>query len=537
MNRRRFLKSTVSSLAALPFCAMSLERARGAASSPRAARRPNILFCIADDASRHFGAYGCDWVRTPGLDRVAREGVRFTNAYTPNAKCAPSRACILTGRNSWQLEEAANHMCAFPPHFKSYVEALDGHGYFVGKTGKGWAPGVAVDRQGKPRHMAGTPFDKHKATPPATRISSNDYAANFEAFLNARPTDRPFCFWYGAFEPHRSYEYGSGVAKGGKRLQDIDRVPAYWPDNEVIRNDMLDYAFEVEHFDRHVHRMLELLEKHGELDNTLVVVTSDHGMPFPRVKGQEYERSNHIPLAIMWKRGVKHPGRVVNDFVSFIDLAPTFLEVAGLPQDQSGMASITGRSLTDILYSDRQGQVNPRRDHVLIGKERHDVGRPGETGYPIRAILKDDLLYLRNFEPSRWPVGNPECGYPNCDGSPTKTEILNLRRSGTNKKFWQQSFGKRPAEELYDLTRDPDCVVNLAEDPTYADRKAALKQQMLAELKEQGDPRMFGRGEVFDRYPFGLHQWDDFYERRYVQGQNIRMGWISQTDFDPNLVD
>ena len=506
-----------------------------AESADAGASRPNILLCIADDASPHFGAYGCDWAKTPGLDRVAREGVLFTNAYTPNAKCAPSRACLLTGRNSWQLKQAANHMCAFPPEFKTYVEALSQHGYFVGKTGKGWAPGVAVDADGKPRQMAGTPFEKRKTKPPTPRISSTDYAGNFEQFLQAKPKDQPFCFWYGAREPHRGYEYGSGVAKGHKNLKDINRVPAYWPDNEVVRNDMLDYAFEVEYFDRHVQRILDSLEQHGELDNTLVVVTSDHGMPFPRVKGQEYEHSNHVPLAIMWKRGISKPGRRVDDFVSFIDLAPTFLEVAGLPQTRSGMAPITGRSLTDILFSDRQGQVNPQRDHVLIGKERHDVGRPGNVGYPIRGIVKDGLLYLRNFTPDRWPAGNPECGYLNCDGGATKTNILNLRRSGENKKFWQLSFGKRPPEQLYDLDRDPDCVKNLADDAAYSRKKAALKKQLFAELKQQDDPRMFGRGEVFDRYPFGENYWNNFYERRYIQGRDIPTRWISPTDYDPDL--
>ena len=99
-------------------------------SESQAAERPNILFCIADDASYpHMGAYGCDWVKTPAFDRVARQGLLFTRAYTPNAKCAPSRACILTGRNSWQLKEACNHIPFFPAEFKSYVEALAEHGY------------------------------------------------------------------------------------------------------------------------------------------------------------------------------------------------------------------------------------------------------------------------------------------------------------------------------------------------------------------------------------------------------------------------
>ncbi len=107
-----------------------------------AAERPNILFAIADDWGKHASAYGTRWVKTPAFDRVAREGILFNNAYTPNAKCAPSRACILTGRNSWQLKEAANHICYFPPEFKGWGEALAEHSWFVGHTMKGWGPGV-----------------------------------------------------------------------------------------------------------------------------------------------------------------------------------------------------------------------------------------------------------------------------------------------------------------------------------------------------------------------------------------------------------
>ena len=191
---------------------------------------------------------------------------------------------------------------------------------------------------------------------------------------------------------------------------------------------MLDYAYEIEYFDSHLQKMLKKLEETGELENTIVVVTADNGMPFPRIKGQVYEYSNHLPLAIMWPNGIKKPGRVVNDFVNFIDFAPTFLELAGLTVDKAGMQPVSGLSLTDIFYSDKEGTVNPDRNFELVGKERHDVGRPNDEGYPVRGILKDGYLYLRNFKPDRWPAGNPETGYLNCDGSPTKTYILNTRR-------------------------------------------------------------------------------------------------------------
>ncbi len=499
--------------------------------------RPNILVCIADDWSfGHAGAYDCDWVRTPGFDRVAKAGLLFTRAYTPNAKCAPSRAAILTGRNSWQLEEACNHICEFPAKFKTYVEALKVAGYQVGTTGKGWGPGNAIDENGTPRQMTGRPFTARREKPPTNKIGANDYAANFTDFLDQADADTPWCFWYGATEPHRAYEYGSGVRIAGKQLSDIDHVPAYWPDNETIRNDMLDYAVEVEHFDSHTDRILRELESRGQLDNTLVMVTSDHGMPFPRVKGQAYEPSNHIPLAIMWPGKIRKPGRRVDDYVSLIDLAPTILQAAGVAPSASIMQPLTGVPLIDLFESDLQGRIDPARDHVLIGKERHDTGRPDDVGYPIRGIIQDDMLFLQNFEPDRWPAGNPETGYLNTDGGPTKTVILNGRRDGSDVEHWQQCFGKRPPEEFYDLSDDPDCVNNLADNTDAAKLKQALKNQMTAELKLQSDPRMFGNGDVFEKMEYVNPGTRDFYNRK-VQGEKIDAGWINASDVEPEPIE
>jgi hypothetical protein len=491
---------------------------------------PNILFAIADDWGPHASAYGTKWVKTPAFDRVAKEGLLFNNAYTPNAKCAPSRACILTGRNSWQLKEAANHICYFPVEFKGWGEALAEHGWSVGHTTKGWGPGIANDANGRPRLMTGVAYNKRKAAPPTPQIGNSDYAANFADFLNAVPGDKPWCFWYGAVEPHRGYEFGSGVKKGGKKLSDIDHVPAYWPDNDTIRNDMLDYAFEVEHFDRHLGLMIAELEKRGLLDNTLIIVTSDHGMPFPRSKGNANAMANHVPFAAMWKKGLNAPGRVIDDFISFIDLAPTFIELAGLKWRESGMAESPGRSLTEFFHSDQSGQVIAARDHVLIGRERTDVGRPNDAGYPIRALLKKDALLIENFEPTRWPAGNPETGYMDCDGGTAKSYILEAHRHNPSDSFWQMCFGLRPALEFYDLKVDPDFINNQPRDA----RITALQDQLHRELKQQGDPRMEGKGEVFDKYEHAAEGNIGFYER-FMRGEKVKAGWITPSDIEPKL--
>ncbi len=494
-------------------------------------KKTNILFCIADDASYpHMGAYGCSWINTPAFDYVAQNGILFTQAFTPNAKCAPSRSCILTGRNSWQLEEAANHWCYFPQKFKTYVEALSENGYHVGYTAKGWAPGVAGEINGVKRQLTGKPYNEHKTTPPAKFINSNDYAENFKSFIDDKPKDTPFCFWYGSTEPHRRYEYGAGIAKGGKKPSQIDRVFPFWPDNETVRTDMLDYAFEIEYFDQHLQKMINLLKEKGELENTLVVVTADNGMPFPRIKGQEYEYSNHLPLAVMWPSGIKNTGRTVDDFVSFIDFAPTFLELARLDAENAGMQPIQGKSLTDIFYSVKDHNIIQERDHVLIGKERHDVGRPNDQGYPIRGIITKEYLLIKNFNPERWPAGNPETGYLNCDGSPTKTVNLDAKENPATAKFWQWNFGKRPEKELYNRKTDPDCMNNLADVPEYQNILKKLENQLVTELEQQQDPRILGNGYIFDQYEYADKSGAHFYER-YMKGENLNWGWVNDSDF------
>lgn len=493
--------------------------------------RPNILFAIADDASwKHFGAYGCDWVKTPAFDRVAENGILFTRAYTPNAKCAPSRACILTGRNSWQLEEAVDHFCYYPAKFKTYAETLEENGYWVGSVAKGWAPGDPGKINGKKRLLTGPEFNKYKLVPPSTGISNNDYSKNFDDFLEHRPKGKPFCFWYGCTEPHRAYEYESGVKYGGKDPSEVDKVPDFWPDVDTVRTDMLDYAFEIEWFDKHLQKMLEKLEEIGELNNTLVIVTADNGMPFPRIKGQVYEYSNHLPLAIMWPDGIKNPGRVVNDFVNFIDFVPTYMELTGIDAEKAGMQPITGTSLTDILFSEKQGIVNPNRNFVLVGKERHDVGRPNDLGYPVRGIIKGEYLYLKNYNPERWPAGNPETGYLNCDGGATKTYILDQRRKKGVWEYWQLNFGKRGAEELYNIKKDPYCLSNLADNGDYSELKNRLSTAMEEKLEAQKDPRILGNIEFLDNIKYSGKQHDLY--SRFLKGEKVETGWINESDKD-----
>ena len=468
---------------------------------PQNAKRPNILFFIADDwSSRHASYFGVPWLKTPNFDRIAREGVVFTNTFTSNPKCSPSRATILTGRNSWQTKEAVSHNSIMPNDFPVYPSLLADAGYSVGLTGKGWGPGD-FKSTGWKQNPAGPAFNSKTYKPPYSGMSNNDYAANFADFLGQRPAANPFCFWLGSTEPHRVYEAGSGV-RAGKKLSDV-KLPAYWPDNNIIKSDLLDYALEVESNDLQLGRVLDTLEKANELDNTMVVVTSDHGMPFPRVKGQIYEEGFHIPLAIRYGKNIVQ-GRVIEDFINTRDFAPTFLELAEL----KAPASMTGKSFLDVLRSGKSGTVDATRDVMIVAKERHDIGRPSDAGYPVRAIRTKEFLYVRNYTPDAWPAGMPETGYRDVDDSPSKTLLLSRFDD-----YFKMNFGKRPAEELFHLPTDPDCIKNQALNLDYAQTMRGLRERMEKTLREEGDPRFTGNAAFFDTIQYTgpkHHSWDNW---------------------------
>ena len=451
------------------------------------ARRPNILFAISDDQSwLHTSATGDPVVKTPAFDRVAASGVLFNNAISGSPGCAPSRAAILTGRPHWQLEEAGTHASYFPKKLRVYPDLLREAGYHIGITAKGAGPCNFKD-VGWPHNPAGPEYSARKAPAPQG-INETDYAANFDDFLKRRASGQPFYFWYGGTEPHRAFLKGAG-RKAGKRIEDV-KVPPFLPDTEEVRSDILDYYQEIEHFDRHLGRMLDRLKEIGELDNTLVVVTSDNGMAFPRAKANMYEYGTHLPLAAAYP-ALGRGGRAVDDLISFTDYAPTILEAAGLKP----LPVMTGRSFLAVLSSGKSGRVDAARTSAYSGRERHSHARRDNLGYPSRALRTPGYLYIRNFKPDLWPAGDPEEFY-DIDGSPTRDLVLQRRD-----RFFELACGKRPGEELFDIRKDPGCLDNLARSAAHAKTLAGLRDQMDRTLKAQGDPRALGRGDIFDSYP------------------------------------
>lgn len=464
-----------------------------------AGERPSILFCISDDQSyAHTGANGDPVVRTPAFDRVAREGIRFTHAFCDAPTCGPSRSAILTGQPIWRLEEAGNIHSTLPAKFDTYTGLLAAAGYVTGHTGKGWSPG-RLEPGGRTVNPAGPEFAGGKLQPSMGGVSNKDYAGNFEVFLRQVPDDRPFCFWLGTHEPHRGFEEGAGRRSGKDPVEAV--VPPIFPDDPVVRNDILDYLVEVEHFDGMVARAIDALEKSGRLENTIVVITSDHGMPFPRSKASLYDAGTRVPLAIRWPEGIRSPGRVFDGLVNLSALAPTFLEAAGIDPPEM----MTARSLTGVLQSsDPAG-----RDSAYLAMERHDGCRKGGKGYPCRAIRTPDFLYIMNHEPDRWPAGDPDrrvCArdipFGEVDSSPTKQLLMDRKEHAVIRPFYDLAFGKRPAEELYDLSRDPGQLVNVADRPEYAEARRRLRDRLQKHLEDTADPRALGLDAPWDYYPY-----------------------------------
>ena len=443
-------------------------------------QRPNILFAIADDWSYpHASIHGDKVIKTPVFDKVASEGVVFTGCYCAAPTCTASRAGILTGQVIHRLDQGANLYGTLLSRFQVYPDILEAAGYFVGQTGKAWAPGY-IEGSGRTRNPAGPAFK------------------DFNAFLEQSPKDKPFCFWFGSTNPHRPYELGSG-AKSGMKIEDVE-VPPFLPDTPEVRSDILDYYYEVQLFDQQVGELLAALEASGQAENTIVVVTSDNGMPFPRSKANIYDISVHMPLAIRWPAKVK-ASRKVDGFVSHTDFAPTFLEAVGIkpPTD------MTGKSLMGVLTKGKSID----RDCIFMERERHANVRADNLGYPMRGVQTKDFYYIWNPFPDRWPAGDPRdftpkaLGFGDIDGGPSKEQIILRRDRPRFAKYFHLACDKRPEEELYDLKKDPWQLENVADKPEYAKAKKDMRARLDKWMKETGDPRATNpKDDRWDKYEY-----------------------------------
>lgn len=450
-------------------------------------QRPNILLLISDDWSwQNSRAIDCLGLKLPTFERIKRDGINFTNAFAAAPTCTASRGAILTGRPIYQLEQGANLASTFPVKFDVYTELLAKQGYHVGFSGKGWAPGQ-IAPGGRTQNPAGKKF------------------ADFDAFLAERNSDTPFCFWFGSRNPHRPFAKGEGKRQG--IMPAAGAVPSYLPDAEPVREDIADYMASTQDFDKQAGELLAKLEKENLLDNTLVVITGDNGWAFPRAKATLYDAGTHVPLAMMWKKGIRPQGNT-DALVSLADLAPTFMAAgAGNVPD-----SIGGRNLLPFM----QGGKPPHRS-IITAMERHmDGGEKPLEGYPMRAIRTQEYLYIRNFKPDRWPAGRPNqkpvdfntvatkdyAGFANIDAGPSKAWLVANRNEPGVAPLFALATGKRADKELYHVVSDPDQLKNLAGDPQYAAVLQEMDEALMKQLREEHDPRVVGGGDNFDSYPF-----------------------------------
>lgn len=504
------------------------------------AKRPNILFAFADDWGRHASAYAKhdgpgtvnDIIQTPAFDRVAREGVLFRHAFVSAPSCTPCRSALLSGQHFWRTGRGAILRGAvWDGSNPAYPLMLREAGYHIGKMYKVWGPGTPgdapYDGQKHAYQKAGGRFNQFsqnatklvaagKSVEAAKRELYDEVMANFDAFLADRKPGQPFCFWFGPTNVHRKWIKGSGKALWGLNPDDLKgKMPAFLPDVPEVREDLADYLGEAMAFDAALGLLMKKLEAIGELDNTLIAVSGDHGAPgFPHGKCNLYDFGAGVSLAIRW--GGAKGGRVLDDLASLTDLAPTFLEVGGVKIPEV----MTGRSLVPLLTSAKSGQVDPARNAVFIGRERHvENARDGYLPYPQRAIRTHGHLFILNFKPERWPLGEPyrldsdtppsavditentRVTLPDEDAGPTKAWLVGMRNDPKWKAHYEWVYGRREGAELYDLKTDPHQTKNIATDPAYAKVRAELEKRLLDELKRTGDPRLVDGGKFFETPP------------------------------------
>ena len=442
------------------------------------ATRPNLVFIVADDLSPTLGCYGDSVAPTPTIDRLAREGVLFEKAFCTSPSCSPSRASMLTSRYPHQLAEGTNLWGTLPSRYPNVVNLLETAGYRVGLTGKGWGPGDHTVG-GYSRNPAGPSFE------------------SFGAFMEGQSGNRtgepkPFFFWLGPQDPHRPYQAELKQTMG-LRPQYL-KVPTNLPDTPEVRDDLLDYYAEVARFEQTVASVVRTLEQSGQMQNTLIIVTSDNGMPFPRAKANLYDAGTRIPLVM---HGVNFTGgKRIGTLVSLIDLAPTLLEAAGLTKADGMEGGSLARYVTGRKMADQP---------IFVERERHAQVRAGKLSYPMRAIRTRQFLYIQNLKPDRWPAGDPKevmavGAYGDIDNGPAKRYLIEHRDQYP--ALADGALAKRPADELYDLRNDPNQQTNVAEQPANRATLAKLRQQLQAWRQRTADPRLTSTGEVIDTYPY-----------------------------------
>lgn len=449
------------------------------------AERPNFVIFIADDMSwDDCGAYGHPTIKTPHIDRLAKAGMRFENAFLTISSCSPSRASMITGRYPHRTDAEELHW-PLPEEQTTFTELLKGEGYWCGAAGK-WHLGEAViDRFNKvlAADTSGFQLPTGKAGETGKFVETHQGdvrsgCTDWVELLESRPNDKPFCLWLAALDPHRPYD--SALVQNDYSFRDV-RLPPYHPDHEDVRRDYLDYYAEITRLDRFVGVVLDELERQELTKNTFVLFLSDNGRPFPRDKTTLYDSGIRTPFIVRWP-GRVGPGTVSRSLVSSVDIAPTILELAGIEIP----AGMDGVSFAAQLATPSRAT----RPYVFAEKNWHDFEDH------VRAARDTRFKYIRNYY-------NDLPNTPPADAvrSPTYARMVWLHGRGLLPLTQQGCFiAPRPKEELYDTVADPHETANLAQDPDHRDDLIRLRNALEGwEKRTEDKPAVLRTADEFDR--------------------------------------
>jgi N-sulfoglucosamine sulfohydrolase len=420
----------------------------------QAKEKTNFVVIIADDVSwNDFGCYGNDVVKTPNIDQLAREGIRFTNAYLTASSSSPSRCSIISGRYPHSNGAAELHT-PLPERMIPFPLLLKNSNYYTAHAGK-WHFGPSVHRAFN-RYTDENGYD-----------NGNGGEDNWVRFLRERPRDKPFFFWLASHDAHRPWGADTFKITHDPGLVNI---PPYFADTPETRRDIASYYNEIARFDYHVGKVREELMRQGVLNNTVIIVMADNGRPFPRCKTRVYDSGMKTPFIVFWPDGIKSKGEISSSLVSSIDLAPTILELAGvsIPEEFQGV------SFTEVLKNpSAEVRTAIFSEHNWHDYEAHE-----------RMIRTKEFLYVLNSRP--WLTN---CGPADSKGSPTQAALNNLRDEGKLTPAQADVFiVPRPAEELYDVKNDPEQLLNLASMPEY--------QEQLNEMRRLLNNWQFNTGDT-----------------------------------------
>jgi arylsulfatase A-like enzyme len=440
--------------------------------------QPNIILFIADDVSwNDYGCYGNETARTPNIDRLAKNGLRFTEAYLTASSCSPSRSSIVTGRYPHNNGKAAELHLAIDGNLPWFPTLLRDAGYYTAIVGK--------------HHMKSTPGGKHSEDQPFDLVDGGNVPGNrgghakWVQTVKERPKSKPFFFWFAAYDAHRGWDADKdwNAEKYGPmhKPQDVI-VPPFLSDDPGTREDLASYYNEVTRFDHYIGEVVAALEEEEVLDNTLLFVLADNGRPFPRAKTRLHDSGMKTALVAHWPEGIKTAGATPSSLVSAIDLAPTILEVAGVKR----METLQGVSMKPI-FANSSAKI---RNYAFAEHNWHDYEAHG------RSIRGDGFLYLRNNRPYQaWQ------GPADSVRSVSHQQLIALRDGKKLTAAQADVFlAPRPAEELYQYRKDPHQLMNYAADPKFADVKKQLKNLLDQWVEETGDsvPKIISQ-DSFDR--------------------------------------